>query len=151
VLNNFVFYLKLAWFCFRLFSNLLTFLLVFLFKKINQSRLAPILIALSISLVWILNFYLVSQRSTTEINLIKIDSISNLDKKSQIAQTVRVKEINLAKKIEDYEKINKKEIKNLGLYLNLAQLNKIVENADLAKEYFDKAQLIEPQIKYLEN
>ena len=140
----------MAWFCVRLFFNLLTFLLVFFFKKINQGRLAPILLALFILLIWILNFCLVSQRSTTIINIIKVDS-NNPDEAGQIAETTKLKEENITKKLEYYEEINKRKINNLGLYLNLAQLNKIVGNVDLAKEYFDKAQLIEPQIKYLEN
>ncbi len=141
----------MAWFCVRLFLNLLSFLLIFLFKKINQGRLAPILLALLILFIWILNFYLVSQRSTAVINLIKVDSVGNLNKTSQTTKTIIVKKEDMTKKLEYYEEINERKIKNLGLYLNLAQLNKLAENAGLAKEYFDKAQLIEPQIKYLEN
>ncbi len=104
-----------------------------------------------ICLIWLCNFFLIKQRSTPQINLKKINSGPNWEKSvwqtQPQPQMVILTETGLQEKLDYYKVLADKKINNLGLWLNLQQLYEATEQSDLAKEYFNKAQQIEPQLK----
>ncbi|HPS40886.1 MAG TPA: hypothetical protein PLQ50_02665 [Candidatus Woesebacteria bacterium] len=151
MLQNLLFYLKLAWLCLRLLLSLLVFALTFLMHKINQEKAWQIMLVIVICLIWLFNFSLIKQKNTPQINLKKITDVQNLEEvasQTQLqAQTMILTEAKLQEKLDYYEALTNKKINSLGLWLNLQQLNEAAGRSDRAQEYFNKAQQIEPRLK----
>jgi tetratricopeptide (TPR) repeat protein len=151
MLENLFFYFRLAWFCLRLLLNLLLFTLTFLVQKINQKKAWQIMLIILICSIWLCNFFLIKQRSTPQINLKKINSGPNWEKSvwqtQPQPQMVILTEAGLQEKLDYYKVLADKKINSLGLWLNLQQLYEATGQSDLAREYFNKAQQIEPQLK----
>lgn len=84
----------------------------------------------------------------------RVSKIQNLENESEIfflQERFLLTKTQAEEKLKNYEKIEQAGIHNLGLWLNLSQLYKLLGNESLAQEYLSKAKTIAPHIKYLEN
>lgn len=151
MLDNLLFYFRLTWLCLRLAFNLFVFALRFLLIKINHHRIIKICLLFLIVLSWGAIFFLIKQKTTPQIQLTRVEILENKGQELPIRQREIVDETEIADKIKFLEEIEKKDVKSLGLFLNLSQLNKAIGQDEQAREYFEKAQQIAPQINYLEN
>lgn len=148
--NKIIFYLKLAWLCLSLGLKILWFAIDFVLQKINQKK-AILIVGISlISLVWIINFYILDKKNTPQVELITIQ-INDGEQESLTKQRVILEKNQVEEEIEIYKEIEKLQVKNLGLLLNSGQLNKALNNEELAQKYLDEAKIISPNLTYLEN
>jgi hypothetical protein len=120
---------------------------VFLIYRINQKKAVRIVLVALICLIWIFNFRLFQQKNTPQINLKKAIAIQNLKQDVLRGQQYTFKRTEIEEKIEYYQKLDETKIQNLSLFLNLKQLNDVIEDENAAEKYFNKAQQIEPTIK----
>lgn len=146
--NNFLFYLRLTWLCFKLFLNLIGFGLSFLLKKANKNAFLEISIFTLILLSAVFNFWLFEKKNTPEINLKKAE-VFTIPNQESLPQKTILKNENVREKLDYYQKLDKNKIKNLGLFLNLSQLYEIERSKELSNKYLDQAQEIEPKISKL--
>lgn len=149
MLNQILSYFKLAIFCFRLLFNLLFFLLVFLFKKTNIIEFFSTIIFILLILAWIFNFYLFNQKNTPKIVLEKTTILNGSSTDCFKPNKEIFKEEKFLEKLEYYTSLNKMNIKNPNLLLNLAQLSILNKNENLSEKYFEQAQQIEPKLDRL--
>jgi hypothetical protein len=150
VANKIIFYLKLAWLCLSLGFKILWFAIDFLLQKINQKKAIAIVGISLISFVWVINFYIFYKKNTPQVELVTIQ-INDNGQESLVKQRVVLEKSQVEDGIKIYKEIEEMRVKNLGLLLNLNQLNKALNNEDVAQKYLDEAKAISPNLSYLEN
>ena len=151
VLDNLLFYLKLTWLCLKLAFSLIAFAIDFLLIKTNQQKFLKFILLFLIIFSLGLNFLVIKQKNTPQVEIQQVKIFEKTDQELPKTQVVLINENEVSIEIEQLQKIEKLNIKNLGLLLNLSQLNKAIGQNESAKEYFRKAKQIAPQINYLEN
>ncbi len=143
--NNFLFYLRLTWLCFKLFLSLIGFGLSFLLKKTGKGAFLEFSLIILVLLSAMFNLYLFEKKNTPEISLRKIEVFTVSDQE-MISQKMILKENNVQDRLDYYQELDKNKVKSLGLFLNLSQLHEIKGSKELSGEYLDRAQRIEPRI-----
>ncbi len=147
MLTNLFFYLRLAGLCLRLISNLVVFTLLFVFAKLNQQKLLNIILILFIILVWLSNIFLFRQKNTAQIIVEKAYLEEMSQQNNFKTQQFLLNKTELNEKILNQEKLVNQGIKNLQLFLNLANLHSISKNQASVKKYLEQAILINPEIR----
>lgn len=141
----------MTWLCLRLSFNLFVFGLNFLFIKINAKKLLNIGLLSLIILSFGLIFLIIKQKNAPQIEIQHMEIFDKTGQELPKSQLIVITENEIPSEIETLKKLENLKIKNLGLLLNLSQLNKAIGQDELAKEYFKQAKQIAPQINYLEN
>lgn len=150
-MNKIVFYLKLAWLCLKLSFNLFLFGLSILQLKFNQKKFWFSISIVLFLLIWSSNFYIFHKKNTPQIQIVEIQILENESGSSLPKERVLLTKSQAEEKIKNYEKTEQLKVHNLGLWLNLSQLNQVLGNEKLAQDYLNKAKIIAPHFKYLED
>ena len=150
-MNKIVFYLKLAWLCLKLSFNLFLFGLSILQLKFNQKKFWFSISIVLFLLIWSSNFYIFHKKNTPQIQIVEIQILENESGSSLPKERVLLTKSQAEEKIKNYEKTEQLKVHKLGLWLNLSQLNQVLGNEKLAQYYLNKAKIIAPHFKYLED
>lgn len=148
MLDNSLFYLKLTWLCLKLALSLLGFAIDFLLIKINHQKILKAVLLFLIIFSLILNFLIIKQKNTPQVQIQQIKIFERAGQELPESRIILMDENEIPNEIESLQKMKSLNIKNLGLLLNLGQLNKALGQNELSKEYLEQAKQIAPQINY---
>ena len=135
----------------KLAFNLLVFAIDFLLIKINHQKFLKISLLFLIILSWSFTFLVIKQKNTPQVETQYVKILENQNQGLPKSQLVVLDKNEMINEIEILQKTEEWNIKNVGLLLNLSQLNKAIGQNELAKKYFEQAKQITPRIEYLEN
>lgn len=144
--NKIISYLQLTWLCLKLGFSLFLFGLDVLRLKFDQKKLWLGISLALFSLIWASNFYILHKKNTPQVEVIRLQILENEAKNPLLKEKVLITTTQAADKLKGYKKIEQIGVRNLGLWLNLSQLNLILGNEKLAQDYLNKAKTIAPTL-----
>jgi len=151
VATKFLSYLKLVWLCLKLSFNLLFLGLDILLLKVRQKKAWLAFGVGLVLLVWTANFYIWDKKNTPQLEITFVTMSKNSAEVALSKKKVLLAKDQIGETIQTYNQMAEIKIDNLGLWLNLKQLNEILENSELAQENLNKASAIMPQISNLKD
>lgn len=149
--TKFLSYLKLVWLCLKLSFNLLFLGLDILLLKVRQKKAWLAFGVGLVLLVWTANFYIWDKKNTPQLEITFVTMSKNSAEVALSKKKVLLAKDQIGETIQTYNQMAEIKIDNLGLWLNLKQLNEILENSELAQENLNKASAIMPQISNLKD
>ncbi len=144
MINKITSTLQLACLCFRLTSNILFFGLKLLLIRVKAHKINPVLFVICLLLIWLGNLLIYNKKSTPQTEIILVPALKQSPNISLTTKRFLLTKNNVKNLLTTYTELEKKDVKNLGLYLNLSQLENVNGNEQLAQEYLEQAKNIAP-------
>lgn len=137
-------FFQLSYLCFQLALNILAFGAEVFLVRVKKNRINKFLLLFLFFLIWLGNLYIYHKKNTPQIEIIahsSIESPLNIDLPTNQFLLTKIEVANL---LMTYTEIEKNQVKNLGLYLNLSQLENVIGNKELAQKHLQQAKNITP-------
>jgi len=144
VINKIITFFQLVYLCFKLILNILGFGLELFLIKTKKRKINQVLTIILLFLIWISSFYTYIRKNTPQIEIFSPPALKQTQNVNLITKQLLLTKDEIKILLTNYTKLEQNNIQNLGLYLNLSQLENIMDNEQVAQKYLEKAKNISP-------